>query len=378
MYNRGSSTALQITTKLLRNSLQDSVASTTTKMAPPTDLETHFRNYVSSINTGHVHQLSPFVHDTVIHNGTKMTCIQYQDMIAWHLNAIEDFHFDIQQLVVNAEGTEVACRIRFKDCMLREEVWGLTPNGKRVSFEEFVFYRFREGKIEEVWSLIDEKGLARQMGLIKTWGRGHGNGEAQVGIGRAISRKDVKVVYSGSEGRKRKSEHWMEVDTTWSIWTEFSAAMNHHINIPRRSIYRYYEDSNASLAVATFFWYINSQWTHWMNLKRKSKLQVVGVCDFDNFRPTNEIAFFISLYPFCLITTESCNVGWYSVVRGVGRAFWESWWVFSVLLTSVEELDTDAVECSDEASKVLDSFVGDIVGIEQQTHGKLGRWLGML
>jgi len=36
-------------------------------------------------------------------------------------------------------------------------------NGKRVSFTENVFYEFRDGRIEEVWSVIDKAAIASQL-----------------------------------------------------------------------------------------------------------------------------------------------------------------------------------------------------------------------
>jgi predicted ester cyclase len=36
-------------------------------------------------------------------------------------------------------------------------------NGERVTFAENVFYRFRSGKIDEVWSVIDKAGIEAQL-----------------------------------------------------------------------------------------------------------------------------------------------------------------------------------------------------------------------
>jgi predicted ester cyclase len=74
--------------------------------------------------------------------------------------ACPDLYFNVGLLAVE-EGL-VACRLEF-DCTPQREFLGLQPNGKRVTFREHVFYRFREGKIAEVWSLIDRSALAEQL-----------------------------------------------------------------------------------------------------------------------------------------------------------------------------------------------------------------------
>ena len=40
---------------------------------------------------------------------------------------------------------------------------GIDASGRRVSFAEHVFYRFRASKIEHVWSLIDTDAIRRQL-----------------------------------------------------------------------------------------------------------------------------------------------------------------------------------------------------------------------
>ena len=56
----------------------------------------------------------------------------------------------------------VASRLDF-NCTPRGEFVGLPVNGKRVSFSENVFYRFRDGKVEEVWSVIDKAAIEAQL-----------------------------------------------------------------------------------------------------------------------------------------------------------------------------------------------------------------------
>jgi steroid delta-isomerase-like uncharacterized protein len=46
------------------------------------------------------------------------------------------------------------------------EILGIPPTGKSVIFHAITLYRFEEGKIAEVWPLIDVAGFLRQIGAI--------------------------------------------------------------------------------------------------------------------------------------------------------------------------------------------------------------------
>jgi len=74
--------------------------------------------------------------------------------------AIPDLHFDIDFLI--SEPPRVGSRLRF-DCTPKGLLFGMPLNGKRVSFTENVFYEFRDGRIEEVWSVIDKAAIASQL-----------------------------------------------------------------------------------------------------------------------------------------------------------------------------------------------------------------------
>jgi predicted ester cyclase len=56
----------------------------------------------------------------------------------------------------------VASRLRF-DCTPKHTFLGLHIGGKRVTFSENVFYTFRDGKIAQVWSVIDKTAIEAQL-----------------------------------------------------------------------------------------------------------------------------------------------------------------------------------------------------------------------
>lgn len=127
---------------------------------PDPDLEVRYRSYLSALNDRQLDRLVEFVHDEITYNDVQMSRADYQDLIARHVAAVPDMFFAIDLLVVRAE--HVACRIAF-DCTPQSEFLGLPPTGRTVSFSEHVFYRFREGRIEQVWSLLDMDAIRTQL-----------------------------------------------------------------------------------------------------------------------------------------------------------------------------------------------------------------------
>ena len=74
-------------------------------------------------------------------------------MLERDVAAIPDLVFKIDFLV--ADPPVIGARLLF-DCTPQGELFGLAVNGRRVAFTENVFYRFAAGKIESVWSVIDQ------------------------------------------------------------------------------------------------------------------------------------------------------------------------------------------------------------------------------
>lgn len=73
--------------------------------------------------------------------------------------AIPDLQFVAELILV--EEDVVASRLMFH-CTPQATFQGFEPPGTPISFSEHVFYRFRESKIAEVWSLVDVQAIATQ------------------------------------------------------------------------------------------------------------------------------------------------------------------------------------------------------------------------
>ena len=119
-----------------------------------------YRDYIACLNQQDWPRLEQFVHDEVHYNGQRIGILGYREMLGKDFNEIPDLYFDIQLLI--SDPPHVASRLGF-NCTPKGKFLGLHVNGKRVSFTEHVFYKFRGEKIEQVWSIIDKAAIEAQL-----------------------------------------------------------------------------------------------------------------------------------------------------------------------------------------------------------------------
>ncbi|MDD7942285.1 ester cyclase [Actinomycetospora lutea] len=119
-----------------------------------------YRAYLACLNERRFDDLDRFVHEAITYNGAPMTRGEYRDLLVGDVTTIPDLVFTVDQLVV--QGDRVAARLWF-DCTPRGEFRGLAADGRRVAFAEHVFYRFADGRIAEVRSLIDVESVREQL-----------------------------------------------------------------------------------------------------------------------------------------------------------------------------------------------------------------------
>jgi len=125
-----------------------------------TGLADIYRDYVACLNGRDWPRLGRFVHDDVRRNGKPFGLAKYRAMLERDCDTIPDLRFDIRLL--SCEPPWLASRLVF-DCAPKGKFLGLPVNGRRVSFAEHVFYAFRNGKIAEVWSVIDKAAIEAQL-----------------------------------------------------------------------------------------------------------------------------------------------------------------------------------------------------------------------
>jgi predicted ester cyclase len=124
------------------------------------DLETRYRDYIDCLNRRDWGSLGRFVDDDVRHNGRALGPRGYRAMLEADTAQIPDLRFEIEMLV--ADPPRIAARLRF-NVTPKATFLGLPVNGRRVTFCENVFYEFRNGRIREVWSIVDKPAIEAQL-----------------------------------------------------------------------------------------------------------------------------------------------------------------------------------------------------------------------
>lgn len=124
------------------------------------DLADIYRNYIACLNRQDWPTLGKFVHDNVAHNARPLGLAGYRAMLEQDFREIPDLHFNIELLI--CDPPHLASRLTF-ECRPVGKFLGLDVNGKRVSFCENVFYEFRDGKIRQVWSVLDKAAIEAQL-----------------------------------------------------------------------------------------------------------------------------------------------------------------------------------------------------------------------
>jgi predicted ester cyclase len=96
----------------------------------------------------------------VAYNGQRIGLSGYREMLERDFLQIPDIRFNIELLI--ADPPRIAARLAF-DCAPTGMFLGLPVNGRKVSFAENVFYAFKDGRIGEVWSVIDKATIEAQL-----------------------------------------------------------------------------------------------------------------------------------------------------------------------------------------------------------------------
>lgn len=123
-------------------------------------LRERYQAYLDCLNRQAWAELGRHVDEAVEHNGRPLGLAGYQAMLEGDHAAIPNLYFAAQLLV--AEPPWLAARLDF-DCTPHGELFGLAVKGRRVRFAEHVFYRFENGRIREVRSVIDTAAIAAQL-----------------------------------------------------------------------------------------------------------------------------------------------------------------------------------------------------------------------
>ena len=119
-----------------------------------------YSDYIACLNAQDWENLGRFVHPDVVHNARPLGLHGYRSMLEADYRAIPDLRFAIEFLVIDSP--KLAARLAF-NCRPVGEFLGLAVNGTRICFAENVFYGFEDGRIREVWSVIDKAAIEAQL-----------------------------------------------------------------------------------------------------------------------------------------------------------------------------------------------------------------------
>lgn len=118
-----------------------------------------YNHYLACLNAQDWQNLGLFVHQEVVHNARRLGLHGYQSMLEANYRDIPDLRFEVEFLVIDPP--KLAARLAF-NCTPAGEFLGLAVNGARIAFTENVFYAFEDGRIREVWSIIDKQAIEAQ------------------------------------------------------------------------------------------------------------------------------------------------------------------------------------------------------------------------
>ncbi|EPS42406.1 hypothetical protein H072_3610 [Dactylellina haptotyla CBS 200.50] len=102
------------------------------------------------------------VHPEVIWNSYTYSAESYIGLITRASDPAPDLKFHIDLLLADESEQRVAARLLIRGTPIKDFL-GLKPTGKSVEIVEHVFYKFEDGKIREVKTVIDMDGLRGQM-----------------------------------------------------------------------------------------------------------------------------------------------------------------------------------------------------------------------
>lgn len=130
---------------------------------PETRLADLYRAYIGCLNSQDWEKLGTYVGQDVRYNGEMVGLDGYRQAREAEFRAIPDLYFDVQILI--ADDTTVASRLNF-NISPQGTFLGLPVNGRRISFSENVFYEFADGKIGNVWSIVDKAAIEAQLSAV--------------------------------------------------------------------------------------------------------------------------------------------------------------------------------------------------------------------
>lgn len=115
-------------------------------------------------NRGRFENLQGVLHeDAVLHIGSMSRATDLDDLeeivTGWR-SAFDDFRFEIHEIVSQRDAVASRMTLRGKHT---GPFRGLDPTGREIAVHHAFFFRFADGKVVEVWEILDQEQLNRQL-----------------------------------------------------------------------------------------------------------------------------------------------------------------------------------------------------------------------
>lgn len=81
--------------------------------------------------------------------------------VAYFLNAFDSIHFKIMDLMIEDDKVSMWIEI---SATHTGDIFGIKPTNKSVKFREAVWYKLKDGKLDEVYPFVDWNSLFEQLG----------------------------------------------------------------------------------------------------------------------------------------------------------------------------------------------------------------------
>lgn len=119
-----------------------------------------YRDYIPAFMADQATDLPRFIHQPVTHNARALTVSEYHGLGQVVRDAVPDLGCEIVDVIADEARQVVAARLTFTGALARPFAGAQPPAAVRIG--EIVFYWFEGGRIREVVSLVDMRGLGAE------------------------------------------------------------------------------------------------------------------------------------------------------------------------------------------------------------------------
>jgi len=150
-------------TVLRASSLGSTINASTSKeakMGNP-DLTEFYTRYIDALNARDATTVESMIHEEVLRLGVPYPRDGVMESFKIITDAVPDYRWTIQDLFVVDD--RIAVRLQNTGTPAKTFL-GHEPTGRSIDFMEFASYRIRDGRFSEMWFLMDEPTVAKQLG----------------------------------------------------------------------------------------------------------------------------------------------------------------------------------------------------------------------